>query len=1128
MTQLPRGSWSGVALLACLPLVAAVEARAQDAVIGGRVVSDRGEALPVATVQIQELNVGVFTNSEGRYAIAIPAARVSGQTVTLRVRTIGHKPATRQIVLRAGQQTEDFTLATDVNLLEAVVVTGVQEATERVKVPFSVTRLDASNLPVAAADPLKQLQGKIPANIVSSSGRPGAQPAVLLRGPTSLNASGRSQDPLYIVDGIIINGSLPDLNPGDIESVEVVKGAAGASLYGARAGNGVINITTKTGRRAVEGVRFSARSEAGVSDIERDFGLAKYTALLMDENNKQFCAAVTGQPVCARTFDYLTEQARINNWPTDSAATPLAFPVDPGATISINSPLGGALRQRFQISPWPGKTYNAVRQTVDNRPYLSSNVDMSGRVGGTSFYASAANYTERGAIHFLQGFVRNSLRANVNQAIGSQWNIAITSFYSRSTQDGLNQEDGGRSFFRLTRVPGIVDVTQRDTLGRLFIRPNLQGGGSQNENPLYYLENVDREDVTNRFIGGATVQYTPANWVNLEGNLSYDLRRAAAKQFRDKGFRSTVGAAPLGGPAVNLGFLLRQAASNEEVNGSLGATLRHDLTHDLRARLNLRYLYEQRDSTVASGQGDFLAFKGIDALDNATQDKTISSYGQSVRQIGLFAGTNFEYKDRYVLEGLIRRDGSSLFGANHRWATFGRVSGAWLVGREPWWFTPKITALTLRASYGTAGGSPRFSGQYETFGIGAGGVPEPQFLGNRDLGPEVHHELELGGEIELLGKFGLTGTYARSRISGQILPVPVSVATAYRTQWRNAGELLNKTWEFTVNLPFVQTRDVSWAMSVVYDRNRSLIAKLDAPPYLYGAQLQATDQIFQAREGELVGTFYGRKFLTSCGELPTQAFRDDCGSGKSFQSNDDGWLVWVGAGNNPGMGITNNLWQTQLPGAQAPWGVAVNWGTPIILRGDGANGQTAKQVALGHALPDFRFAVTQSLTWRRLTVYGLLDAAIGQSVWNQGLHWAHLDFLSKDVDQVGKSVATAKPIGYYYRAGQPENGNGIGGLYDILGPNNYSVEKASYAKLRELLVSYRFGSIGGWGDWQVSVVGRNLYTITGYRGFDPEVGVGPVANPAAGGQANSGALNAIDAFTFPNLRTFTLGISTSF
>ena len=203
--------------------------------------------------------------------------------------------------------------------------------------------------------------------------------------------------------------------------------------------------------------------------------------------------------------------------------------------------------------------------------------------------------------------------------------------------------------------------------------------------------------------------------------------------------------------------------------------------------------------------------------------------------------------------------------------------------------------------------------------------------------------------------------------------------------------------------------------------------------------------------------------------------------------------------------------------------MTLNWGMPILLRGSGSDGKSPALAALGNALPDFHFAVSQDFSWRRLSVYALVDASIGQDVWNQGFHWAHLDFLSKDVDQVGKSVETAKPIGYYWRTSPADGFTGLGGFYDQLLPNNYTVEDASYAKLRELTVSYRVGPVGGIGDWQVSLIGRNLFTITGYRGFDPEVGIA-----YTGGGLGSAALNAVDAFTFPNLRTFSVAVSTSF
>src|SRR5213594_1585380 len=337
MLQNCRGVFfAGTAVLALL-VASPRTVLAQDAVIRGTITSDRGEPVAGANVLVEELRIGVLTNATGQYTVLVPGARVRGQPVVLRVRAIGFKPNSKAIMLTPGEQAVDLTLGYDVNLLEAIVVTGTQEATEAVKVPFTVNRVDASQLPVPASNPLTQLQGKVPgANIVSASGRPGSQPAVLLRGPTSINASGRGQDPLYIVDGVIINGGLSDLNPSDIENVEVVKGAAGASLYGARAGNGVINITTKSARRSLEGVTFHFRNEAGASDVERDFGLAKYHALVMDETNRQFCAAVSGQPLCARTFDYFFEQSRINNAPGPFAQDPPAFPIDPGATISGN------------------------------------------------------------------------------------------------------------------------------------------------------------------------------------------------------------------------------------------------------------------------------------------------------------------------------------------------------------------------------------------------------------------------------------------------------------------------------------------------------------------------------------------------------------------------------------------------------------------------------------------------------------------------------------------------------------------------------------------------------------------------------------------------------------------------
>jgi hypothetical protein len=382
-------------------------------------------------------------------------------------------------------------------------------------------------------------------------------------------------------------------------------------------------------------------------------------------------------------------------------------------------------------------------------------------------------------------------------------------------------------------------------------------------------------------------------------------------------------------------------------------------------------------------------------------------------------------------------------------------------------------------------------------------------------------EREVSGDLEIANRYTLVVTYANSLARDQILPVPVAVSTGFPQQWQNAGELRNKTWEAALTLPIVRNRGgINWTVSGNYTRNRAFVESLNVPPFFIGTNLQATGAIMRIEEGVRYGTFVGRKFMTSCDELPGN-FRSQCGGATSaFQTSDEGFLVWVGDGNNPGMGITHNMWNALL--ANGPYGVQAAWGMPILIR-DSATA-SPELLPLGHALPDYRIGVSQTLQVKRFSVYGLLEGAYGQSVWNQGRHWAHLDFLAAEIDQSGKSIETAKPIGYYWRAGPgPSGSTGVGGFYDILGANSRTVEDASFLKLREVSASYNVGRVGNFGDWTVSVVGRNLKTWTDYLGFDPEVGAG-----GSGGESGSGLVNAVDAFTFPQVRTFSFVISTTF
>lgn len=1108
--------------LAMLVLFGAVptSAQGQGAVISGRVQSSSGNPLYGANVVIPDLNISVGTNQQGLYTISIPAERVRSQAAVIRVRFVGRRPETQQIVIRPGAQTVNFSMTEDINQLEAVVVTGVASATSQVKVPFAVSRVDSSQMPVVGGNAVQQLQGKIPgANIVAASGRPGAAPSVILRAPTSINASGRGQGPLYIVDGIILNGSTPDLNPNDIENIEIVKGAAAASLYGARAGGGVINITTKSGRTANEGVKFGVRTEYGINEIPKKFFIAQQTPLAFDPSGQFLCAnAATGGSPCGRYVDLEMERRRINDVPTPDALSPQSFLHDFG--IALN-PGRYRMLNMFQANTF-GKTYDQVNQATRRDQWSNLNLDMRGKVGNTGFFGSAGYSRQAGAFEALEGYRRATARLNVDQLIGDKINIQASTFYSTQKEDGGVQE-GGTGFFRLSRQPAFVNQHTRDSQGRLYVRSNPLNQGSQNDNPMNWLENYDNETVGTRFLGSVQARYAALSWLDFNGDFAYDRGTSYTTWLQDRGFRTT---AP--NPAAAVGFIQNSSADGRSINTSAGATARPSFFANLENTFTAQVLYDAQKGLSHFGYGENLAVPGLLTLDAASVNRQVGSGTSDIRALSYRTGADFEYLERYILSLSARREGSSLFGANNRWATFPRVAGAWIASAEPWFPAPDAVSLAkFRAAWGKAGQRPNSTAQYEAFSINSNtGALAPALLGNRNLRPEILTELEVGTDMEFMGRYALNLTYAKSKADDQILLVPAPASSGFPVQWQNAGQLTSTSWEASLDVPIINRNDLRWSTRLIYDKNRSIITRLDVPPYNTTGGVQGSESMFFVRKGERLGNIYGFAFVTECSQLPGN-FASQCGGpGSQFQKNDDGFIVWTG-GLGLNEGITANAWNSSLghgaTSASAPWGTRTVWGMPMQLR-DSTN--TVKQVHLGNATPDFHSAVSSNFTWKKFSAYGLLDGFFGREVWNEGYHWALGDFMSGSVDQGGKSVENAKPIGYYYRAGPSAFGGGstgVGGLYNVLGPTNESVEDASYVKFREASLTYNVGKLGiAGGDWTVGLVGRNLYTWTKYRGYDPEVG------RSGGTQLGSAALVGIDYFTFPNLRTFTLQLSSTF
>ncbi|TVP74655.1 MAG: hypothetical protein EA352_10265, partial [Gemmatimonadales bacterium] len=675
-------------------------------------------------------------------------------------------------------------------------------------------------------------------------------------------------------------------------------------------------------------------------------------------------------------------------------------------------------------------------------------------------------------------------------------------------------EGSGNPIFALTRMPAGVDLPAEDDdgSGQVILRPDPF---NDNMNPLNVLNNREYSQDRGRFLGSATARWMPVDWFTLDANFSYDRLDQDWQDFFPKGYRTLAPNASL-----NEGQLFRQSSLVEAMNSSITGQFRWS-RGDLSNTTQVRYLFEREDFEQTNVTGEQFAVDGVPTISNTNTDRlSAGSSLQSIRSDGVFLISNFDYRDRYIVDALVRNDGYSVFGPDERRHFYYRGALAYRISEEEWFDIPNVNELKLFYSYGTAGNTPSFAAQYETYSVAAGSV-SPQTLGNRSLKPEFAIEQEMGVEAILADRFSVDLVYARSEVRDQILQVPTLAFTGFSSQFQNAGTLESNTVEFGLNASVMQRQDFTWNSRVLFDRTRSEITQLNRTPFSVGVAGQNLGSVFYVREGERIGTFYGVQVAENCGHLPAEV---DC---SQFDVNDDGLLVWVGDA-----GSWRNGWDTfidedgqerQYWGSTAPFtirGGAVSWGAPIVGEGvDRVTGETTTFLPLGSTVPDYTISLSNTFSYRGFTVYGLIDAVQGFKVYNQPLQWATFQNYSGIMDQRGKPENEQKPVGYY------------DALYGVSGlqPSSAFVDDASFIKLRELSVRYRAGQdilerfpvLGGVEALTVSLTGRNLWTRTDYDGYDPEVG-------RAGGSVGSAALARVDGFNYPNFRTWTFGLELNF
>ena len=1056
---------------------------AQDAVVTGTVVGGQGEALGGAIVLIDQLNIAVATTVKGTYALTVPADKVRGQTVTLRARYIGYTPIAKQITLNAGTQEQAFTLKWDPFTLSAVVTTGVAEATEQKNLTFSVGHVDNAQLNQApAVSALGALEGKVAGvRLISGNGSPGGEPTIRLRGATALTSQGSCNTqpcpstsvpgPLIVVDGTITHYSLADISPQDIERVEVVKGAAASSLYGSNAADGVVQIFTKRGDRLADGkLSVTIRNEYGQSLRPKQIPITHAHPYITADSAYTDAA---GNAVLKG--DFITTSGDL----VDQNSIPSPKP-------------DGIADVAYSAYPHP-VNFDVQRDLLTHGAFYTNYISIGQRKGNTNFNVSFENTKQEGVMRLLTGYNRQNFRVNLDQALTPRLDFSAGAFFARSNNNPVAQGPGS-PFFTVTFIEPYINLFAPNPDGTPYSAfiPHQQPNAA---NPLYTLANERITTARTRYSSYGKATYRLLDWLSVEGHYNYDFESSNYTDNTPQGFLGANGQAGDGG-------LFKSDSGGREFNSGAGITsVRSFHIGSMNVRNTTRVAYEYEDQTASNFQLNAGRYTVTSTPEFAAVDfsqLTPGSSDETIRTKNAFVVSGFNIGDRYLLDGLVRRDGSSLFGSQSRWQTYFRASGAYRVSQDI--HIPGVDELKLRASYGTAGLRPSFDAQYETYAI-VGGAPEKHTLGNTNLKPARSGELEIGGTLNFLSRYSLEYSYSRKETKDEIMLVPLSGASGYLNQWQNAGTLLGHTHEVSLGVILANQPNFSWQINVAADRTRQRITQLSTAPFLvgpggYGGNNDVT-QDFKVAPGETFGVLYGTKIVRTFAELNDNPAAQAYAGGPTaydtlFMINEDGYVVRKAD--------YHTVNERFLPYVD-PTGNSI--------------------VKIGDVNPDFNASFTTNLRFKGFSAYALVDWVQGGKIYNGTRQWAFgTGLVDRAYDQSRKPsvdcTGTTDPTHCPYSTGKKPTGY-FTQLYNGINPIDFFVEPGTYVKIKELNVSYTFSRNAlqmlhlGLDNLRIGVIGRNLFTFTKYSGYDPEV-AGLTGDPFS---------FRWDGFSYPNFRTFT-------
>ncbi len=1006
--------------------------------------SEDGSTVPGASVSVMGTTLGTITDIDGKFNLQVPDDAKNLIVSFVGLKTIS-VPIGNQILF-------NVTLQPDVFGLDEVVVSGVASGTPRKKLSISVSSVNEEDLKqVPASSAAGALQGKVAGvRIVSASGNPGSAASIRLRGATAL---GGSQAPLIIIDGVMLEGTLQDINVDDISSMEVVKGAAASALYGSRAGNGVIVITTKRGEGLAAGQTIvTVRNEYGQSGLANDFPISTHHFYQLSD-------------------DYASESRYTKYQGVTMYGDNPATDTDPNLLGTLIG--GGRLTDpdHYMDNPF-GVVRDHLSDFYSGGNFYTNYASVASNMNKTKFMVSFENSSQEGIIFGVSGYQRKNFRLNLDHRFTDKFKITTSSLIAKAETDNSSID-----FFSLMQLQPDMNLHAKNPDGTPYRLRVDQFGTTVN--PFYAIANVANTSNRNRILSSYGFTYTPNDWMSVEGQYSFEKQDNYGSSMNPKGYL-TLDTYETGGTNGSMS----KSSSQQMAQVTQFTVNLNKQFGDWTTKAKISYMYEDNHWQSFGTSAREFSVNGIPQF-NTMDQTTASNYSNEgdIRAENIFGIVDFDYKSKYIGSFLYRYDGASQFGENERWNPYFRASGAYRISED--FPINGIDELKIRAAYGTAGNRPPWYAQYETFNI-AGGTPVKNQLGNANLKPSTIVETELGLNMEFLKKFEFEFVYSKTDANDQHWAVPLPASQGYKTQWQNMGTLQSKVFEATLGAQMVSTKDFQWRSSITFDRVRQKITKLDVAPFTTGARGNAGDPgAFYITEGAIFGAMFGERFIRSMDEMQQQLslLSESTYEGASigdYTQNSDGYIIPKGT-----EGTYLEL--------------------PVKKLGADGNPETTE---IGDANSDFNVGFANTISWKGLDLYVLLDWKQGGDIYSLTNQWMYRDNRAKAMDQFGKAENEKKTYDYYKA------------LYNVNTYNNHFVEDGTYVKVREVSLHYSLAKdllnkfAGGFfKEIKLGIIGRNLLTYTNYSGFDPEVG------SSEGSGDNT--IQAWDEFAYPNFRTFT-------